>query len=315
VQQLLPVATELGIALNHVIEHDVQLGNSLNDCAYNALFDAAWMKVGITPKEHHEFEGFRHDSGQLFADSIGLEDMVWDMHAKRWDQIDYVGNRYEIPFDAAMESPLFTNAGKRDLMPYMKTDSDYGMERNDWENPEFLSRHESPQPDEYTRKVQLWDWWLPRENIVVTVPNNGWGRPLRVVEWDGPERGPYHMCGLNKVPGNVMPVAPAMLWEDMNDLVNRLALKAGQQADRQKVVLAGMNRTQSTMESIIDTPDGMAITTEVDPNLIKEFVFGGVDANLMGSLNVFKDLFVYLAGNLDSLGGLSGQTGTIGGRS
>lgn len=312
VQNLRPVAEELAIAVNHLITHEIDLGESLNDCVYDALFTMGIMKVGITPKEHGNYEGFTHDSGQPFADPIDFSDWIHDMSAKRWDQIDYCGNRYEMPFDLCMESPLFTKKGKNDLLPMLRTDAgmDFGAGHN--EDPSKLSHEAHAGEVEYVKKVILWDIWLPRENLIVTMPANGYGAPLRIVEWEGPERGPYHMLGFSKVPNNLIPLAPSMIWEDLNDLINRLALKAGMQADRQKSVLAAQNRASSTAEAIIATPDGMAITTDVDPNAVREFQFGGVDQNLMASFDTFRNLFSYLAGNLDALGGLAPQTGTLG---
>jgi hypothetical protein len=37
-----------------------------------------------------------------------------------------------------------------------------------------------------------------------------------------------------------------------------------------------------------------------------------VDPSLMGAMTQFKDLFVYMSGNLDALGGLGAQSGTLG---
>lgn len=303
------VANELTIAMNHLIDREMELGESLNDVVYDALFVQGTMKVGITPKEHDDFEGFRHDSGQPFADPIGFDDWVQDMNVDRWEQIDFCGDRYVVPLEDVMESPLFTNAGKRDLSPYMRDGGDM-MDRD--ESPANLSQNRGPGRSEYHQRVRLWDIWLPRDKVLVTFADNNWSRPLRVVDWDGPESGPYHRLGFSKVPGNCIPLSPMMVWEDIADLINRLAVKAGQQADRQKSILAGQNRTSSAMEAITQTPDGMAITTDVDPNLIKEFMFGGVDPNLMSSIGGFKDLFIYLAGNLDILGGLGPQSQTLG---
>lgn len=311
IRALNPVAVELTMAVNYLIEHQIDLGETLNDAVYDAMFNMAIVKVGITPPEHHELQGFTHDSGRIFSDVVDFADWVHDMNAARWDQIEYCGNRYRVPLENVLESPLFDKKAKQFLAPMLRNE-DESFERGDDEHPAALSQGKSPMPLEVNNHVTLWDIWLPHEGLVVTYPAGGLGTALRVVEWDGPEHGPYHRLGFAKVPSNIIPLAPAMLWEDINDLINRLALKAGQQADRQKTVLAGQNRASAAMEAILDTPDGMSLVTDIDPNLIKEFSFGGVDGNLMGALGNFKDLFSYVAGNLDSLGGLSPQAETLG---
>jgi hypothetical protein len=308
---LKPVAEELQIGVNHLLKHAIDFSSALNAVVVDALFCMGVMKVGVTPEEHEGINGFRHDAGQVYADPVGLEDWVHDMNARRYEEIDYAGNLYRVPLEEVMESPLFSKKAKDGLRASVRNEASY-TDRNYLERPESLTGGSEPMPLEYHEHVDLWDIWLPRDRILVTMPPEGFGAPLRVVDWDGPDIGPFYLLGFASVPSNIMPLAPAMVWEDMHDLINRLFLKAGEQADRQKTVLAGQNRTKNAMEAIIQTPDGESLCTEVDPNLIKEFVFGGVDGNLMAALSQFKDLFSYLAGNLDALGGLGAQSQTVG---
>ena len=45
-------------------------------------------------------------------------------------------------------------------------------------------------------------------------------KPLRVVDWTGPPRGPYAVLGFNHVPSNIMPLPPVAIWQDLHDLAN-----------------------------------------------------------------------------------------------
>ena len=51
-------------------------------------------------------------------------------------------------------------------------------------------------------------------------------KPVRIVEWEGPENGPFHTLSLTcEVPDNIMPVSPAMNLKPLSDLVNGLLRK------------------------------------------------------------------------------------------
>lgn len=51
------------------------------------------------------------------------------------------------------------------------------------------------------------------------------GEPLRVVDWEGPESGPYHLLWYNEMPSNSFPLAPVTQWIDLNDGYNRVMRK------------------------------------------------------------------------------------------
>jgi hypothetical protein len=89
--------------------------------------------------------------------------------------------------------------------------------------------------------VDLVEVYLPKEQLIVTLPfGPGFGDDdvLRVVEYEGPERGPFHMLGFAYVPDNVLPVPPASIWYYLQVMGNRIARKIGRQAERMKTVLA-----------------------------------------------------------------------------
>ena len=240
------------------------------------------------------------------------------MTARRFDEVEYCGHMYQMTIDEIMENEDFTKAGKEAAWSALKqSGSAGGIYGNTSESPDDLTNSGTFEQDNYTDKVDLWEMYIPaggdnREPLCVVSIVDSDEEPLFVGEPNVPDDGPFELLGFSPVPGNIMPVSPAMLWEDIGDLVNRLFLKAGDQADRQRTILAGRNNTVNAMEAIIQTADGETVLTDIDPERIKEFRFGGVDGSLMATIMQFKDLFSYQAGNIDSLGGLDAASSTLG---
>jgi hypothetical protein len=230
------------------------------------------------------------------------------MSARHWDEIQFCGNQYRLPYELVMDSGFYNGPGRDRLTPSAQTNiDDLGDER-----AEAISQGiGSSDIEEYRDHVNLWDIWLPMENLLVTLPADGDGPPLRVVEWDGPERGPYQILRYEDVSGNIMPLPPVSLWMDMHELVNQIFCKIGRQAKRQKDILGVRTGGSADGNRVINAGDGEAVNMD-DPNNAREYKFGGIDQRNLAFMLSMKDLFSYLAGNLDSLGGLSPMSGTVG---
>lgn len=310
---LQPVARELELAVNHVIDKRLDLGSVLNEWVIDAMFAMGIIKVGEVNPGYHNPRGFRSKGLYVYADTVGLEDWCHDMTARKYEEAEYAGHMYDASVEEVMENKEFNKAA-RDLLWASKQKDRYTIDYSNAtsERPEELSGGDSWMPDDYVDKVVLWEMWVPRDNIIMTFSANNDDQPLLEREWEGPDHGPYHLLGFSPVPGNVMPVSPAMLWEDLMDLVNRMFLKIADQADRQRTILVGQNRAANDMQKMTRTADGETLLTDVDPQLMREFSFGGVNGPLMATFMQFKDMFSYTAGNIDTLGGLSSVTDTVG---
>jgi hypothetical protein len=164
--------------------------------------------------------------------------------------------------------------------------------------------------EQYMPMIELWDIWLPYENIIVTMQADGHtagfvnSKPLHIIDWNGPEVGPYHLLSYIDVPGNVMPLSPAGLLVDLHDLVNRLFRKLGRQSERQKTITVVAGGAEEDGRRIVSANDGDTILSD-RPEATREMKFGGVDNASLAFMIQLKDLFSYLGGNLDSLGGLA----------
>lgn len=54
--------------------------------------------------------------------------------------------------------------------------------------------------------------------------------PIRIVDWEGPESGPFCILGFSEVPDQTMPLAPAATWYDLHNMINVLYRKMRRQA-------------------------------------------------------------------------------------
>lgn len=291
---LKPFAYSMELALNQIPD-EIKLGSTLRRAVINAMFGWAVVKVGI------EASGRRilgHDVGEPFVDLVGLDDYFVDMTAKSEDGVMYQGNEYWLPVDDARA--IF---GENSLQP----DKHTVIGAQGEEKAEGISVGESG--DVYAERIWLRDVWLPRENKLVTYAVKS-KQVLRIVEWDGPEHGPYYTLGFAEVPDNLLPLPPVALWRDLHELGNSLFRKLGRQADAKKTVAAFSGGNDEDVEALKKAADGEGVRyTGQKPEAI---TVGGIDAPTLAFYLQVRDLFSYFAGNLDSLGGLAPTTETVG---
>jgi hypothetical protein len=296
-------ASDFETMINHTLE-EIGFEETLQRWVLDAMFGMGIVKTGLSPGKRGEIDGFTHDVGQVFVDNVDFEDFCFDMTAKRWDQIQFCGNRYTLPHEMVMDMKLF---GSKKLTPnaYLNTTNEQGDDRVGT----LQTGGESLGTEQYMPVVELWDVWLPYENVVVTVQadeksggfyNND---PLQIIDWAGPECGPYHLLSMGDVPGNIMPLSPASLLVDLHELVNRLFRKLGRQAERQKTLTIVAGGAEEDGRRIVNASDGDTILSD-RPEATREMKFGGVDNGSLAFMIQLKDMFSYLGGNLDSLGGL-----------
>jgi len=163
--------------------------------------------------------------------------------------------------------------------------------------------------------VELWDIYLPMDRMMLTfcADTSGGiiGDPVRVVDWEGPEEGPYHQLSFQQISSNIMPVAPISNLRDLADLTNRIWRKLGRQADRQKTITLVSGGADEDGQRVMMADDGDVIRVD-RPEATREARFGGIDQPSLAFGIQTRDLFSYLAGNLDAMGGLSTMAPTLG---
>jgi hypothetical protein len=238
--QLKPVAADMQSWMNKA-SHGMHLDETFRMWVMDAMFGLGVLKVAEAPVQEIEL----HDStrawiGQPFAEVVDFDDLVFDALAKRVDQCEFIGNRWRARLSDVRNNPLFDPEARSNVQAMYRHQYN---ERGD-ERPSSLQTGTShPTQDELEDHCELWDLFLPREQLIVTFPyteHAGGGsseKPLRVAKWTGPRAGPYHFLSFTDVPDNIMPAAPATMWMDMHELVNRILNKLGEQSDRQKTVV------------------------------------------------------------------------------
>lgn len=305
------VAENFQLSLNLLLK-EIGFEETLQRWVIDAMFAMGIVKVGISPEASSEIMGFTHDTGQPFVDNVDLDDFVFDVGAKRWDQIQFCGNRYCLPYEAVMDLKLFGKNSNLKPTEYTPMTNEGGDDR-----VQTLTTQGTGYGDEsYMPMVELWDIWLPYENLLVTIPADADGgvkdsEETRILEWSGPDNGPYHRLGFNDVPGNIFPTAPAMQLIDLHDLSNRVFRKLGRQAERQKTVTVVGAGAEEDGRRIGSADDGDIIRSD-RPEATKEVTYGGVDQTSLAFMVQLRQMFSYMGGNLDTMGGLGKAADTVG---
>ena len=199
---------ELG--MNHLVE-EINLRMTLRKVITDAVFMAGFTKTNIAVSgQTIDLEGFLCDLGQPYCDRVDPDDMVLDPIARQWEEQRFVGNRFRVDLETLLESGLYDEKALRLVA------SRYGQ---GMQNEAAALGGDFREADDYVKAVDLVELWVPSEDVIVTLP---WlpggevaGEFLRVVEYEGPERGPYDMLGFAFVPDNILPVAPAAVWYDL----------------------------------------------------------------------------------------------------
>ena len=299
-------AYELGLALHEVVKQ-IKLADTLREWVFNGMFGLSVVKVGLAKKGEVETEGAVYDAMGVYAAYVDLDDWVHDTTARTWKEMQFMGHRHRVPYDYFMESGVYN---KKDIADVSPSSRELTNEHGDM-RMETLTFHQSVVNEPYREWVELYDIWLPGEQIVVSMVDQGNLRPVREIEWTGPENGPYRPLVFNPVPRSVMPLAPVSSWMDLHMLVNAIYRKSANQALRQKDVTVFQGSAAKDAERIRDSTDGEMVRVDA-PEKVKTHKFGGADqVNFAFGIHA-KDQFTYMAGNLDSLGGLSPQADTLG---
>ncbi len=290
-------AADFELALNQ-IPNEIGLGETFRRFVMEALFSMGVLKIGLSTVG----EVLGHSYGESFVDNVTIDDYFCDMSAKDRRLFQYEGNDYWLDYEEVMDSK-WGNQGKGDL----KSDEYTVIGPAGEKRAEGITNQSSPQV--FKDRVWLRDVWLPGEKLLLTHGIRH-GELLNVIEWEGPEDGPYIKLGYSNVPGNIMPLPPVANWRDLNDLGNAVLRKLGNQADSEKTVLGFHGGDDDAVEAFRKARDGDGIKwTATQPERLQA---GGVNPRTLAFYTITKELSSYFEGNVDSLGGLSPMSETIG---
>lgn len=294
IPRLKPWAFATEIALNQIPE-EIGLDETLRRAVMDALFSPfAVVKVGMCSSG---VTILGHETGEAFADLVEFDNYFCDMSAKNRKDMQFEGNDYWI----ALEDARAMYEG--DIQPDKFTNVDDSGN----ENAKSISVDESIEL--YREKVWLRDVWIPHKNKLITYGVKS-HKVFNIVDWDGPKCGPYHVLGFSDVPSNILPLPPVSLLQDLNDLANLLFRRLSKQAEAKKSVAAFSGGNDDDVARLRGARDGDGIV--YNGTKPEKLEVGGIDSPTMALFLQTKDLFSYMAGNLDALGGLGPMSETVG---
>lgn len=289
VPELKPFAADFQIVLNQ-LPNEIRLGDTIRKAVKSAMFTMGVVKIGIAGSDPRPNFG-----DEPFVSLVNIDDYFVDMSARTWDEIQFEGNEYWMDVDAIQK-----------LYGAALTADDYSGDSTDGvKQANGITSGEARQP--LHERVLLRDVYLVRENEMVTYAVQS-KKEIRRVSWDGPEGTPYVKLWFSDVPGNLLPLPPVSVWKDMHVLANQIYRKLSKQAVSKKNIAGILGGNDEEINRIKYAKDGEAV--RIAGAKIEKLDIGGIDNGNLAFFMQNRDLFSLLAGNLDSLGGLSPQSDT-----
>lgn len=279
----------------------------------NALFGWGMMKVGLNRSQSVEYLGEPFDPGQPFAKSVSLDNFVVDMLADTWEERAYAADKYRVTLDEA-EQMAEEDIWDGDAVRKLKATHREQINEDGSRKLRELGADVAEPNERLEPTLWVWEPHFPRYQMLLTIPENQPDIQLRkkdMVEWEGPEHGPYHPLGFRTVADCLLPLAPTAHLQDMSLLANNLWRKLGRQARRQKTNSLVQTGNEKDAKSVRDAHDGDVLGVD-DPNSGRELRSGGPDNVVLAMYLQTQDQFNWFAGNPESLGGLSAQSRTLG---
>ncbi len=292
---------------------EIFIGDALTAIAFNAMVGPVGIsKTGLTAGRKVEWQGFTHDIGQPFVHSVDFDDFVFDILAKRWDQIEYVGDRIRMPLDKALASGLYDRkALKAAAFDHVELRNEDGQLR-----AESIGLSGRTLRSEISLQVELWELWLPGPNLMVTMvldrSGDVAGKPVRVDPWDGPEMGPYRLLKFRTMSNQILAPSPALSLLPLHMHVNEITWKAMEQASAQKINLAVPSGSQDEANKIARTNNLEAFSIAPGHEVPQEVRWGGTDGSLQNTVIQELAMFDDFAGSLSLLTGANPQADTLG---
>lgn len=313
-EDLLAFAADFSAILNKELLR-IDFGDVLEELVVETIFGLGVLKVGTTEGAHYldVLPGMQmRRSRRLFADVVDLDCWVHDMEATDWDEIDYCGDRYRCSLDAVRENKEYNREARRKVQA--KQDSRVNTIPDFERTADLTEDFGYTGEDHFFEYVDLWDIFIPRDNVIVTLVDGQENLPpLLVREWDGPRNysGPYYILPASKVPGNLMPKTPGHHLLPLHELINRLWRKLSRQAGNQKTIVMVENGSEDDGRKIAEANDTQVIAVSNVQSVVQQSFLGADQGNAAFAMQSY-DAFNRLAGNIEAVGGLGPQSSTVG---
>lgn len=302
-----PAVNAMNLWMDREVER-VNLAEVLRRAVVDALYYVGIIKVDLATPSDSAASGWNLPPGTPYADVVDLDDFAFDVHAKKFSQASFLAHRVRKPLEVVKATRQY-GARRLELQP----DDDPLYNEDGDERVALIGRGAEGNSDEFEDMVTLWEVYLPRQRLMVTMGSDQGGgpvcdgEPLWVREWLGPDAGPFHFLSFGVVPDNAMPKGPVTDLVDLADAANSAFRKLLKQAGRLKKTYPFTH--EEDVKKFAEANDGEAFSCKA-PELIKELTSGGADPNLLVFFETLRGLFDFFGGNLSILGGLSPQSKT-----
>lgn len=294
-------------ATNNLIK-EIHLEETLRAAVLEAFFTLGIVKVYTADSGLVELEGEDEwlDPGKPFAENISFDDFIYDTSSPTWSKKRFALNKYRIGVEKLRSEQSFN----KKVVNKVLEGYDYKTQHDDQGERPVRLMNTNGEGDEFNPFIQLMDVWLPHENKVITMCSGKNTEPLRVVDWDGPEHGPFHILNLAaEVPDQILGVSPAMNLKPLFDIVNGLLRKQKRQAQRQKDIPFYQAGSHDDARRLQRADDGEWVQVN-NPESVNVLKMGGVDQGNMSFNYAMQELFDRMAGNLQAMAGLGPSADT-----
>jgi hypothetical protein len=244
-------------------------------------------------------EGMRQ---KLVIEDIPFPDLVWDAGARDIQKSDYLGRLIEMKTIDVRDHPLFDEEARGKVQASRRNFGEGSAERAD-----FYSQASGFQTDlyDYTRLFQVYD--QPSGRMYVW-PENQQELKLQDSVWSGPEHGPVRVLHFGTPPGHAYPSSPMQNFFRLARARNTLAVKALQQEQVAKGVLAYTSASKDEAERVANSLDNQ--TTLKEHGGLRYEHIGGASPGTVAMSQMAQEMFSYAVGNLDQLLGTGPQAPT-----
>lgn len=301
-------AARFELATNQLVK-EIGFEWTLRDIVLDSFFGIGIAKTAMYSSGAVEIDNRMIDPGAPGCQCISLDDAFWDVTARRWSQIRFFGDRYEVQRDSALADESFNQDVVRKIPPRsLKThDEKWGNERTD-----AIGRGLLHDDADLTPMLTLFDVYLPQDQQVATM---AWDQPdlppLKVGPLDSPKLGPYKHLSFSNVPDNLMPVPPADNLYALHEMANGLWRKIRAQAMRQKTLLMYEDRASDDVGRVLKTGDGGSVKVgSIDA--MRSLAMGGAEQTSVLMAAAVLEQFDRMGGNLAVMAGLGPQADTLG---
>lgn len=290
----------------------MDFANTMRRVAMDGLFSMGITRTALTTPAESAHLGWGQEAGVPRVMRVDRDDYVWDTHGRDWDDMDFQGHRYRVPLEMVKDSPLYHKSRKE-----LTASTDERFNREGDERINVLGRGFYGNEEEVEDKIDLWDIWLPRRRQIVTLtddalvgassPSQG-GKPvaLRIQDWIGPDSGPYQVLPFSIVPGNATPKGPVQNLINMHLTLNAILRKLVWSGLNLKEVLVTPKGSDSDVKRIEDSVHGGILPLD-RPKDIQSVTMNIPNNVLLQFFIQLKQLFSWMSGNLDLMGGLEPQ--------